>query len=120
MSAGWGEPDALSGVSLHLQPGCHVGVTGPSGSGKSTLAALLMRFIDPRRGSVNLDGTDLRRYALDDVRRAVGLVDDDPYVFSSNVAENIRLARPDADDDAVEGPCARPTWAAGWTRCRTG
>ena len=73
----------------------------PSGSGKSTLAATLVRFIDPVSGEVLLDGTDLRRLALDDVRRRVGLVDDDPHVFASTVAENVRLARPDADDDEV-------------------
>jgi ATP-binding cassette subfamily C protein CydCD len=60
-----------------------------------------VRFIDPLRGEVLLGGTDLRRLALDDVRRRVGLVDDDPHVFASTVAENVRLARPDADDDEV-------------------
>jgi ATP-binding cassette subfamily C protein CydCD len=58
-------------------------------------------------GEVLLDGTDLRRLALDDVRRRVGLVDDDPHVFASTVAENVRLARPDADDDAVRAALDR-------------
>ena len=86
---------------LGLRPGEHLGVTGPSGSGKSTLAATLVRFIDPVSGQVLLGGTDLRRLALDDVRAVVGLVDDDPHVFASTVAENVRLARPESSDDEV-------------------
>ncbi len=98
---GWTDRAVLAVDHLVLRPGEHLGVTGPSGSGKSTLAASLVRFIDPVRGEVLLGGTDLRRLALDDVRRRVGLVDDDPHVFASTVAENVRLARPDADDDEV-------------------
>ncbi|WP_299930148.1 thiol reductant ABC exporter subunit CydD [uncultured Nocardioides sp.] len=98
---GWTERPVLALDRLVLRPGEHLGVTGPSGSGKSTLAASLVRFIDPVRGEVLLGGTDLRRLALDDVRRRVGLVDDDPHVFASTVAENVRLARPDAGDEEV-------------------
>ena len=92
---------------LAVRPGEHLGVTGPSGSGKSTLAATLVRFIDPVTGEVLLGGTDLRRLALDDVRARVGLVDDDPHVFASTVAENVRLARPDASDDEVRAALDR-------------
>ncbi len=102
VSAGWGERDAVRDLHLDVRPGSRVGVVGVSGSGKSTLAALLMRFLDPHSGSVRLGGTDVRDLSLDDVRCVVGLVDDDPYVFGSSVVENIRLARPDADDGAVE------------------
>lgn len=98
---GWTDRPALALDHLVLRPGEHLGITGPSGSGKSTLAATLVRFIDPISGEVLLGGTDLRRLALDDVRGRVGLVDDDPHVFASTVAENVRLARPDADDDEV-------------------
>ncbi|MCP3423909.1 thiol reductant ABC exporter subunit CydD [Nocardioides pinisoli] len=98
---GWTDQAVVALDHLVLRPGEHLGITGPSGSGKSTLAASLVRFIDPVRGEVRLGGTDLRRLALDDVRRRVGLVDDDPHVFASTVAENVRLARPDADDDEV-------------------
>ena len=82
--------------------GRRIGVVGPSGSGKSTLASLLLRFVDPVAGSVSLGGVDLPRLALDDVRRTVGLVDDDPHVFATTVAENVRLARPGASDDEVD------------------
>ena len=98
---GWDGHPVLALEHLGLRPGEHVGVTGPSGSGKSTLAATLVRFIDPVTGEVLLGGTDLRRIALDDVRRRVGLVDDDPHVFASSVAENVRLARPGATDQEV-------------------
>ncbi|MEO5853080.1 MAG: thiol reductant ABC exporter subunit CydD [Nocardioides sp.] len=103
VEAGWGPGAGLSGLTMRLGPGARVAVVGPSGSGKSTLAALLIRFLDPRHGTVRLGGQDLRDLALDDVRRLVGLVDDDPHVFATNVLENVRLARPDADDDAVVG-----------------
>lgn len=98
---GWTDRPVVAVDHLVLRPGEHLGITGPSGSGKSTLAASLVRFVDPVRGEVRLGGTDLRRLSLDDVRRRVGLVDDDPHVFASTVAENVRLARPDADDDEV-------------------
>ena len=100
--AGWGEGLALTDVSLDLPAGRRLAVVGPSGSGKSTLAALLLRFLDPRTGTITLGETALADLRLDDVRRTVGLVDDDPYIFSSTVVENIRLARPEALDVHVE------------------
>jgi ATP-binding cassette subfamily C protein CydCD len=103
VTACWDDRTALRDLSLRVAPGQRVGVVGPSGSGKSTLASLLMRFVDPEEGSVALGGVALPRLALDDVRRTVGLVDDDPHVFATTVAENIRLARPTATDDEVDG-----------------
>ena len=96
--AGWGEEAVLRDVGLGLPAGSRVAVVGPSGSGKSTLVALLLRFLDPQRGSVALDGRRLDRLALSDVRARIGLVDDDPHVFASTLRENLRLARPGADD----------------------
>lgn len=101
VDAGWGAHPALRGVSLELTPGRRLGVVGPSGSGKSTLAALLLRFVDPRVGEVTTGGVPLPALLLDDVRRRVGLVDDDPHVFATTVVENVRLARPDASDEEV-------------------
>jgi ATP-binding cassette subfamily C protein CydCD len=102
VSAGWEGHDAFTDLSLQVPPGGRIAVVGESGSGKSTLAALLLRFLDPRRGGVILGGVGLPRLALDDVRRVVGLVDDDPHVFATTLAENIRLARPEAGDGEVE------------------
>jgi ATP-binding cassette subfamily C protein CydCD len=74
---------------------------------------LLLRFVDPEKGTVRLGGVDLPRLALDDVRRTVGLVDDDPHVFATTVAENIRLARPDATDEEVDA-ALRGAGLGGW------
>jgi ATP-binding cassette subfamily C protein CydCD len=102
VTAGWGESPALRDLDLDLAPGTRLGVVGPSGSGKSTLAALLMRFLDPVSGRVDLDGAPMPSLSLDVVRRRVGLVDDDPHVFASTVLENVRLARPTATAADVE------------------
>ncbi len=102
VSAAWGDRVALRDLDLELHPGDRVAVVGPTGSGKSTLASLLLRFVDPVRGRVLLGDQALPEIALDDVRRSVGLVDDDPHVFATTLAENVRLARPDATDAEVE------------------
>ncbi len=101
LAAGWGSAPAFTEVRATLSPGMRLAVVGPSGCGKSTLAAALLRFLDPHAGSITLGGTDLRALALDDVRRLTGLVDDDPHIFSSTLRENLRLARPEADDAAL-------------------
>lgn len=106
-SLGWGERPVLTLNALSVRPGEHLGITGASGTGKSTIAATLVRFLDPVAGEARLNGTDLRHLALHDVRGVVGLVDDDPHVFASTVAENVRLARPGADDAEVRSALDR-------------
>lgn len=91
----------LRSVRLDLAAGEKVALVGPSGSGKSTLVALLMRFLDPSSGQLTWAGTPATTLTGDQVRARVGLVDDDPYVFSSSVVENVRLARPESNDAAV-------------------
>jgi len=108
--AGWdpARPPALRGLDLDLPPGARVAVLGPSGGGKSTLAAVLARLLDPRAGTVTLDGVDLR--ALDDraVRRRIGLVSEDAdHVFASTVRENLRLAKAQATDGELHAVLAR-------------
>ncbi|MBT8225593.1 MAG: ATP-binding cassette domain-containing protein, partial [Dactylosporangium sp.] len=95
--AAW-SPDrpALRGVDLVLRPGQRVALVGPSGSGKSTVAALLVRFLDPTRGSVTINGIDLRELRSDEVRRMVRLCDDEAYLFDSTIAANVRIGCPDA------------------------
>jgi ATP-binding cassette subfamily B protein len=97
---GRGAP-VLAGVSLDIAAGEHLAIVGRSGEGKSTIADLLVRQLDPRAGSVRLDGVDLRNARLHDVRRHVMVVDQDPFIFNATIAENIRYARPDAIDADV-------------------
>ena len=97
--------DALAGLDLDIPAGARAVVTGPSGSGKSTFAAACLRFLDPVAGTLELVGeaeaTDMRTLAGDDVRRAVGLCEQDPHVFDASIADNLRLARPGAADEEL-------------------
>ena len=118
LAARWREdgPDVFRDLTFAVPAGARVAVTGPSGSGKSTLAAVLMRFVDPAAGVVRLGGTDITTLDGDDVRRVVGLCAQDAYVFDSTIAENVRLARPDASDDEVRealGRASLGTWVDG-------
>ena len=98
---GGAEQPALTDVSLDIAPGELVALVGPSGSGKSTLFGLLLRFYEAQQGEILIDGTRLRDVALGDLRRRMALVPQDIFLFSGSVAENIRLARPDAADGEV-------------------
>jgi ATP-binding cassette, subfamily B, bacterial len=101
-SHGREDDGVLQGVDLHIRSGEVVAVVGRSGSGKSTLADLLTRQIDPDAGRVSLDGHDLRDLALADVRRHVVTVEQDAFLFHASVADNLKLARPDAHQGEVE------------------
>lgn len=93
--------DGLVDVDLEIPAGQVVAIVGASGSGKSTLADLLERHLDPQEGAVLLDGTDIRTLSLHDVRRHISVVPQDPFIFHSSVADNVRYADPDASDTAV-------------------
>lgn len=95
------EAPALSELDLQIVPGERVALVGPSGAGKSTVLQLLLRFHDPLHGSVRLDGMDLRQLDPADLRRHLGLVAQEPVLFTGTAADNIRYGRPDADDEAV-------------------
>ncbi|MGE5321376.1 MAG: ABC transporter ATP-binding protein [Actinomycetota bacterium] len=92
---------ALDRVSFEIKAGTRVGIIGPSGSGKSTLVNLLTRFYDPVSGEIQLDGRDLRRYKLADLRRQFSIILQEPVVFSATVAENIAYARHDASREEI-------------------
>ncbi|MCH7230967.1 thiol reductant ABC exporter subunit CydC [Glycomyces sp. L485] len=96
---GAGAP-ALTGLDLTLQPGERVGIMGPSGAGKSTLAAALMGFL-PYEGSLRFGGIELAELDGDAVRARVGLCSQNAHVFDTTLAENLRIARPGADDDEL-------------------
>jgi len=94
-------PTVLHDVSLQIDPGEVVALVGPSGAGKTTVASLITRFWDVPNGTVTLDGIDIRRLSLLDLRGAVGLVPQEPALFSGTVRDNIAYARPDASDAEV-------------------
>ncbi len=103
LSFGYGRgPFVLRNVSLIIPAGRRVGVVGRTGAGKSTLISLLMRFYDPGKGSISLDGIDLRDYDLKGLRSQFAIVLQDPVLFSTTIGENIAYARPGAELSAVE------------------
>lgn len=95
-------PWILDGINLTCAPGEVVALVGPSGGGKTTLVSLLPRFWDPNRGSVHLDGIDIRSLRLADLRNAIAIVPQDPALFSGTIRENIAYARPGASLADVE------------------
>ncbi len=92
---------ALDRFDLAIVPGETVAIVGPSGAGKTTAFNLLLRFYDPEKGTIRLDGIDIRDLALGDLRRSLAVVPQDPTLFSTSVTENIRYGRPDASDAEV-------------------
>ncbi len=102
-----GADEVLHHVTLHVAVGETVAVVGPSGGGKSTLCQLIPRFYDVTEGSIAIDGVDVRHIRLDDLRRAIGVVQQDVFLFAGTVRENIRYGRPDASDEEVENAARR-------------
>ncbi|MGP4073670.1 ABC transporter ATP-binding protein [Piscibacillus sp. B03] len=92
---------ALHEISLEMKQGETVALVGHTGSGKSTIANLINRFYDPTKGSVKIDGVDLRDVKLDGLRQNISVVLQDTFIFSGTIMENIRFGRPDASDEEV-------------------
>ena len=94
--------DVLHHVTLHIPAGETVALVGPSGGGKSTLCQLLPRFYDVDSGSISIDGRDVRKLTQSSLRRSIGIVQQDVFLFADTIRENIRYGRPGASDEEVE------------------
>ncbi len=93
--------EVLHNINLHISPGQTVAVVGPTGAGKSTLVSLIARFYDVTEGRILVDGYDLRRINQIAYRRQLGLVLQDPFLFSATIRDNIRYGNPDAGDEKI-------------------
>ena len=94
--------EVLHGIDLKIPAGTSLALVGPTGAGKTTLASLVARFHDPTSGEVLLDGTPLSRIALEELRREVGVVTQEPFLFQATVRENLELGKPGATDMEIE------------------
>jgi len=94
--------EVLHDLCLHLPAGQTLAVIGPSGAGKSTMVSLIPRFYDPAKGTILIDGHDVRAYRLHDLRTNIAMVLQETFLFNLSVRDNIRYGRPDADDAEVE------------------
>ena len=93
--------EVLSGIDLHVAAGETVAIVGPSGGGKSTLCQLIPRFYDVDEGRVSIDGTDVRNIRLESLRRNIGIVQQDVFLFADTIRENIRYGNPEATEEQV-------------------
>jgi ATP-binding cassette subfamily B protein len=101
-SYGTGGNDALTAIDLHVPPGQTVALVGATGAGKSTFAKLVARFYDPTEGRILVDGHDLRDVASRSLRRQMGIVPQEAYLFSGTIRDNLAFGRPDASPEEVE------------------
>lgn len=99
---GYGDQYVLNGVDARVENGQMLGVVGHTGAGKSTILKLLLRYYQPQEGQIRVDGTPLHELKLDDFRRHVGYVSQEPFLFTGTVRENIALGSPHADQAAIE------------------
>ncbi len=98
---------ALEDVSLEIREGETVALVGGSGAGKTTVASLLLRFFDPEDGRLTFGATDFRDIPLDDLRRSIGYVSQDTYLFHGTIEDNLRIGRPDATPEAIRDAAAK-------------
>ena len=120
---------------MEITAGQRVAFVGPTGAGKSSVLQLLMRFYDPDEGGVFFDGVDIREGTVASLRRQLGVVFQETFLFNSTIAENIGLGNPNATDAQIQeaakaaelhdfvGPCpgaTRPWWVSGAGACRAG
>ncbi|SDX78455.1 ABC transporter ATP-binding protein [Paenibacillus sp. CF384] len=95
------KPDVLKNINLHIKPGQRVALVGPTGAGKSTIVNLLMRFYDATGGRILIDGQEVKDVTLESLRRQMGIVLQDSFIFSGTIEENLRYGNEDASDEAL-------------------
>jgi len=101
-----GSRDVLDGISFHVAAGQAVAFVGPSGAGKTTITQLVPRFYDPQAGRVLVDGHDVKTITLESLRRDIGIVTQETYLFHDTIANNLRYGKPDATDDQLRAAAA--------------
>jgi ABC-type multidrug transport system fused ATPase/permease subunit len=102
LTFGYGDgPEVLHGIDLDVPAGTTVALVGHTGAGKSTIAKLLARFYDPREGAITVDGTDLRDVTQESLRRQLGIVPQEGFLFAGSVRDNIAFGRPDATNEEI-------------------
>lgn len=99
--------DVISGINLDIRAGETVAIVGPSGGGKSTLCQLIPRFYDADEGVIRIDGRDIRDYTLESLRKNIGIVQQDVFLFPDTLKENIRYGNPSATDEEVAEAAAK-------------
>ncbi len=99
--------EVLDDITLHVKGGESVAIVGQSGGGKTTLCSLIPRFYEVESGSIRIDGTDIRDVTKDSLRRSIGIVQQDVFIFADTIRENIRYGRPDATDREIEEAARR-------------
>ncbi len=98
----YGTNKVFKNFSLHIKPGEVLAVVGPTGAGKTTLASLILRLHDPQKGRILIDGHDLREFTFRSLRSQIALVPQEPILFDGTIMDNIKIARPDANDEDVK------------------
>ncbi len=96
-----GQTEVLAGIDVQIEPGETFALVGPTGAGKSTIAKLITRFHDPTAGAVRIDGHDLRGVTQDSLRRQLGVVPQEPFLFHGSIRDNVAFASPDTDDETI-------------------
>lgn len=95
------EEAVLQDINIHIDAGKSIALVGPSGGGKSTICSLLPRFYDVKSGSIKIDGQDVRELTLESLRKAIGIVQQDVYLFTGSIKENIAYGKPGASDEEI-------------------
>ncbi len=101
VSFGYGDEKVLEDLNIHIDSGRSVALVGPSGGGKTTICSLLLRFYDVSKGAIEIDGQDIRKLTLKSLRQSIGIVQQDVYLFTGSIKENISYGRPGASDQEI-------------------